>query len=397
MVSSWKKTLRFVCQCLPALVLLSACSSQSPIPTAKPGAVKVGKPYTINGITYYPKFEPDYDKVGEASWYGPGFHGKLTANGEIYDQTDLTAAHPTLPLPSMVRVTNLKNGKSAIIRVNDRGPFKRNRIIDLSRNSADAIGMRNLAKVRVQYLHDETEAYLAMRKAGADKDADLDGIRRLVAQKRAQSMQIVERTESNSYVGQSVNDAAPILSVASDDLSSNTSRKFPQPKDNKRPSYMMQANEGRSAVNKVTYNNVEPYIQSTDYTSEPRYVRNELGQPIKNAASTDMAISDNHSVNHDNYGRDPPTLATPAKASPSAGPRQNDEYTIQIGAFSKEENARKLYRTLSHIAAVSIANIKASGQSLWRVRMGPFLNFSDASDALGKVHQTGIPDARILK
>lgn len=100
------------------------------------GHYKIGKPYTINNITYTPKLVSYYNENGIASWYGPKFHQKPTANGEIFDQNKISAAHKTLPLPSIVKVTNLKNKKSVYIRVNDRGPFVNNRIIDLSKKAA---------------------------------------------------------------------------------------------------------------------------------------------------------------------------------------------------------------------------------------------------------------------
>jgi rare lipoprotein A len=118
------------------------------------GRYHVGKPYEIAGQRYYPREEPDYDKVGQASWYGPKFHRRMTSNGEWFDQHYLSAAHPTLPLPSYARVTNLENGRQLVVRVNDRGPFVADRIIDLSKKSAEVLGFRNrgTARVRVQYL-----------------------------------------------------------------------------------------------------------------------------------------------------------------------------------------------------------------------------------------------------
>ncbi|WP_394708239.1 septal ring lytic transglycosylase RlpA family protein [Breoghania sp.] len=118
------------------------------------GRYVVGKPYKIAGKWYRPKVEPNYDKVGLASWYGPTFHGRMTANGEIFDKNALTAAHPTMPLPSYARVTNVKNGRSMIVRVNDRGPFHGNRVIDLSSKVADMLDFKSngTAKVRVQYV-----------------------------------------------------------------------------------------------------------------------------------------------------------------------------------------------------------------------------------------------------
>ena len=131
------------------------------------GRDMVGKPYKVRGKWYKPKVEPNYSKVGSASWYGDAFHGRLTANGEIYDMTNLTAAHPTMPLPSYARVTNQKNGASVIVRVNDRGPFAHNRIIDLSKRAAEMLDYTHsgVAKVKVDYLgraplHGRDDQYL---------------------------------------------------------------------------------------------------------------------------------------------------------------------------------------------------------------------------------------------
>lgn len=118
------------------------------------GRYQVGKPYKIAGNWYTPKHDPRYDKTGAASWYGPNFHGRQTANGEIFDQNAISAAHPTLPLPSYVRVTNLENNRSILVRVNDRGPFVRDREIDLSKRTADLLGYlhKGTARVRVKYV-----------------------------------------------------------------------------------------------------------------------------------------------------------------------------------------------------------------------------------------------------
>jgi rare lipoprotein A len=124
-----------------------------PIPKGG-GYYRVGQPYRINGQTYYPNENPSYRAEGVASWYGPDFHGRLTANGEIFDMHGISAAHPTLPIPSYVRVTNLDNNRSMIVRVNDRGPYARGRIIDVSIGTAKALGFygEGLAHVRVEYV-----------------------------------------------------------------------------------------------------------------------------------------------------------------------------------------------------------------------------------------------------
>ena len=118
------------------------------------GYYKVGEPYTINGQTYVPTVDPKYRAEGVASWYGPDFHGKETANGEIYDMHGISAAHKTMPIPSYARVTNLENGRSIVVRVNDRGPFVGDRVIDLSVGTAKALDAyaKGLSRVRVEYV-----------------------------------------------------------------------------------------------------------------------------------------------------------------------------------------------------------------------------------------------------
>jgi rare lipoprotein A len=113
-----------------------------------------GPPYQVAGKWYVPAYEPNYDEVGIASWYGPTFHGKDSASGEVFDQMAVTAAHPTLPIPSLVRVTNLENNKTVVVRLNDRGPFVDDRIIDLSKAAGAALNLhgKGTAKVRVQYV-----------------------------------------------------------------------------------------------------------------------------------------------------------------------------------------------------------------------------------------------------
>ncbi|MBS0528344.1 MAG: septal ring lytic transglycosylase RlpA family protein [Proteobacteria bacterium] len=118
------------------------------------GTYRVGKPYTVAGRVYVPEENTHYRAEGLASWYGNDFHGRLTANGEVFDMASLTAAHPTLPLPCYARVTNLSNGRSLIVRVNDRGPYHGNRLIDVSNRAAELLEFkgRGVAQVRVEYV-----------------------------------------------------------------------------------------------------------------------------------------------------------------------------------------------------------------------------------------------------
>src|SRR5690349_3331617 len=124
-------------------------------PVPKGGGVyRVGKPYTVAGRVYVPEEDVNYRAEGVASWYGDDFHGRLTANGEVFDMDSLTAAHPTLPMPCYARVTNLSNGKSLIVRVNDRGPYHGNRLIDVSNKAAELLEFKGngVARVRVEYV-----------------------------------------------------------------------------------------------------------------------------------------------------------------------------------------------------------------------------------------------------
>ena len=128
-------------------------------PASKSSPVyKVGKPYQVDGVWYYPGTDYSYVATGIASWYGPDFHGKMTANGEVFDMNEVTGAHKTLPLPTIARVTNLENGRSIMVRINDRGPFANGRIIDLSRRAAQLLGFEQAgtAKVRVEVEADQS-------------------------------------------------------------------------------------------------------------------------------------------------------------------------------------------------------------------------------------------------
>src|SRR6516164_9149211 len=118
------------------------------------GTYRVGKPYTVAGRVYVPEEDVNYREEGLASWYGEDFHGRLTANGEVFDMGSLSAAHPTLPMPCYVRITNLSNGKSLIVRVNDRGPYHGNRVMDVSSRAAELLEFKSsgVARVRVEYV-----------------------------------------------------------------------------------------------------------------------------------------------------------------------------------------------------------------------------------------------------
>ena len=131
---------------------------------------KIGKAYQIEGSWYYPEIDYDYSEVGIASWYGPKFHNKKTANGEVFNQDALTAAHRTLPLPSIVIVHNLENGRSVKLRVNDRGPFARGRIIDVSKRAAEILGFSKQGTAPVRVTIVESESRRLAQSLGGKQD-----------------------------------------------------------------------------------------------------------------------------------------------------------------------------------------------------------------------------------
>lgn len=139
-------------------------------PSASQGLYKVGKPYEVEGRLYRPEESYDLVETGIASWYGAEFHGRSTANGESFDKNELTAAHRTLQMPSLVRVTNLENGRSIVVRVNDRGPFRRSRVIDLTERGADLLGYRlnGTARVKLEVLPEESRKIAEAARSGVD-------------------------------------------------------------------------------------------------------------------------------------------------------------------------------------------------------------------------------------
>lgn len=357
---------------LALLGVLAACGQTQPAP---PG-IKIGNPYVIDGKTYYPEYDANYDTIGEASWYGPGFHNKHTANGEVFNQNDITAAHPTLPMPSLVRVTNLENGKSLIVRVNDRGPFKSNRIIDLSKKSAQLLGIHSLAKVRVQFLEKETQGYIAQLKETGDHKIDMAAYNKTMEAQKDYSIlaptepsaEIVESNVSTTQPGQTVVNAAPVMTVGSEELADN-------------------APKTGLVKNVWADDNITLPSPSTPKIIKVENQPEEKTQPVEiKSQDSKPPIMEESIVKIAKIQKPKP------EASPSAG---GARYVIQAGSFAAEENAKKLGDKLSALGKALVEKVQMNGKTWWRVRLGPFNDKTDADTMLGEVRAAGVPDARI--
>jgi rare lipoprotein A len=343
-----------LCTTCGMIALLAACG-QSSSQQAIPG-VKVGKPYEINGRWYHPKYQPHYDESGLASWYGPGFHGKKTANGETFDTHAMTAAHPTLPMPSLVEVTNTANNKSVIVRVNDRGPFAKNRIIDLSKAAAEEIGMisTGTAKVRVRYLPQETETYIASR------GGSMDQIR--MANAKANSNMTVAALADTPVAAGPTAQTAPVYSVGSSSLSSLLVSSA-------------HADDDVSRLQPPPPMDTNAYVASL--SNAPAV------QEVASLAPTNLPASVPIGRAPNDYVSDPRERA--------------GSIYVQVGAFGVEENARKTANQLAMYGSASVFPITANGRSLYRVRLGPMASRSAAQYSLEKVMEAGFKDARITQ
>src|SRR5690348_11610354 len=303
-----EKPARF-CLILVLLAALTACGSRHHGPAvAQRGFYKVGNPYTIDGVTYVPMEEFRHTETGIASWYGPGFHGKYTANGEVYDQSDRTAAHRTLQMPSVVRVTNLDNGRSTVVRVNDRGPYARGRVIDVSRAAAEELYMTHsgTAHVRIEQLGMESQALKDIALNGGGPDEQRAALDKFVAGRRG--------PPPVTATAQAAPPPPPPVSVQ------------PAPSPPVLPSPRSPA--------------VTPFVASG------------------NAGQSSTAA--------------PPAAAPSVASIANAAATHPGGFYVQIGAFSSMGNAEKQRGLLTSYGSPEISQASAGGREVYRVRLGPY-------------------------
>lgn len=308
-----------------AMLMLTGCGSfdggrsAGPAPVSTPivgdGPAKLGAPFTIDGVTHTPADIPDYDDVGYASWYGEELAGRPTANGETFDPDAISAAHKTLPLPSYVEVTALDTGRTILVRVNDRGPMKNDRLIDLSRGAAAQLGLTDgVSAVRVRRTNPPAaeKAQLRAGKPVTERIATPDSLL-LILRNRAGNLPVPVGVAK-----------APVA-----------------------------------------------------------------GQPAPPVASGSAKPGDDRFVVEGPDAKPPTVSTTPAPTASKPAATTGANHVVQVGAFSSEARAAA--------AAKSVGGTVSKAGNLWRVRMGPFANSSDAQAALRKAKAKGFRDAVVIR
>jgi rare lipoprotein A len=325
--------------------LLGACGSSSRggsgggASVAQRGTYKVGAPYKIDGVTYRPQEEFNRTETGVASWYGPGFHGKSTANGERYDQADRTAAHRTLQMPAVVRVTNLDNGMSTVVRINDRGPFARSRIIDLSRTAAQEIDMigRGTARVRIDQLSAESMAVRDVAISGGGP-----------AEQNAAVAQVASGQRTAPAA------APPPVQMAAPPPQAVVIP--PQPAPQPQPVWPT--------------------------TPQPPSVETPVAHGGRGSGLTVASLASGAA----------PGAAAAVPTSALAG----GSFYVQTGAFSTMENAERQRGAVRSYGASEVSQASAGGRDVWRVRLGPYTTADAAGIVADRLKRSGYGDARVV-
>jgi len=347
-----------LCLYLAFVAVLAGCATTTRHSAPNAGTYRVGKPYQVNGTWYYPREQVNYDEVGLASWYGPGFHGHLTADGEVYDQRSLTAAHATLPLPVNVRVTNLENGRSIVLRVNDRGPFHPGRIIDVSQRAAELLGFRaaGTTRVRVEYLsRADGQPYTMIASSSKAPTTAPASARPSANAPLIAGMAPIPDPPAPVMSSQNTAsaDAAPALELRAPITSTQSARLEPE------GSVLAQAHVAPGDL-----------PSDADFASE--------GSVASTGSSADVASA-------------PPAASANFSALAPSG-----QLYVQVGAFSDSHNAMQLYNEVLGYGKASISPLVTGGQTIYRVRLGPVVDADEASRITSKLKAHGHDGAKIV-
>lgn len=342
---------------LSLTIMLSSCSTGTPelsglSPQAQAEAIKhyggiykVGNPYKIGSRWYYPKEDYSYVEEGVASWYGEDFNGKMTANGEHYNMNTLTAAHRTLPLPSIVKVTNLQNGRSIVVRVNDRGPYVKDRIIDLSKHGAQLLGYmgQGTTRVRVEVMAKESKA---LKMAMLNEP---------------------EEQKEKAY-------AAAEKSVPAHSL--------------------YESNAEREKVSEQEEQKLAIYAQAGDKTYQNGDLPLQINIPEQAAYGSAASADGKQKTGALGVIGSPEPIA---RTGSSSYHYMNGYYYIQAGSFRQYELAHKLMVRLKEYGNSHIVNVDVGGTPYYRVSVGPYNYIEEAKVAQAKLKYYGINDTKIEK
>ena len=328
------------------------------------GVYKVGNPYKIAGKWYYPKEDYKYSEVGVASWYGEDFNGKLTANGERYNMNTLTAAHRTLPLPCIAKVTNLQNGRSVVLRVNDRGPYVKDRIIDLSKRGAQILGYmgQGTTKVRVEIMAAESKALKEAMLTGKVSDET-----NALLANRTPAHSLYESSAERIKISEEIEkqeEAEIYASVGDKKISSGTY--------------------------KATGKTVEPAVYGSA-TSKDGEVRSATLGVVGSA----VKVRENSGI----YGSaaQNPNKTDTTKQNVKEYKYLPGYYYIQAGSFSNYALAHKQKIRVAEYGSAHIVPVTVNGTNYYRVSMGPFDKEEEAKVAEAKLKYYGIKDTKIEK
>ncbi len=321
----------------------TAISSSGPYPNAK-GYI-LGAPYQVDGVWYHPHLSPHYDKTGIASWYGIPFEGRLTADGEVYNQNALTAASPTLPLPSYVRVTDLQNGRSIVLRVNDRGPFVNGRLLDVTRRAAQLLGFEEAgtAEVRVQAVP-------------GPSGTPIPGTSNVMVASR-----------------QSAPAAAPAANLA--------------------PAYRTDAATATPSPTSGTATIAIPHAMSAGPVQMAALPPEGAADPSTSGSATSPvlpATTSSTQVGH--WVAQDANLAATLRQEPV----HPTHIFIQAGAFESYGNANHLRQRLTRIGTVQVTRVTVRGIQFYRVRLGPIGSVTQADEMLQELIGIGQTNARIV-
>lgn len=338
------------------------------------GQFKLGPPYKVAGKWYVPRDNPNYDEYGIASWYGADFHGRRTANGEVFDANALTAAHPTLPLPCYAYVTNVDNGRTVLVRVNDRGPYVNDRLIDMSYAAAKQLGYlgKGRARVRVRFAGlaplngDDSRERQFLAQQNNEPYRGQPQVTREYASAEPSASDLPpdssDRWDPNSYRAQLAGKAVPPPPAPAQ----RSRRELVQTASTGEPDY----SQGRMSLTAAPQRQPEP--ESEPFEAPQRFA------PAQSSAD-----------NGDAY--------QPASAyDEGSGGGYSGRAYVQVGIFRDRSNAERLRRELGALGPVEVAPLQAgNGMQVYRVRVGPFSQ-GDASRAQSRIATYGVANTAIV-